>query len=115
VIVDRKSNFESRWKINIQSIFGQNKFLYQKINFSSSFQNYHNNQNQKNQSDTARSVEFKCTADQINGRKKQRYRLISCKFSNTSGSGNFFFLLFLLLKLNLLLFLEYEHQGVHFF
>ena len=31
------------------------------------------------------------------------------------GQVTFFFLLFLLLKLNLLLFLEYEHQGVHFF
>ena len=31
------------------------------------------------------------------------------------GQVTFFFLLFLLLKLILLLFLEYEHQGVHFF
>ena len=31
------------------------------------------------------------------------------------GHVTFFILLFLLLKLNLLLFLEYEHQGVHFF
>jgi hypothetical protein len=37
---------------------------------SSSFQNYHNNnQNQKHQSDTARSIEFKCSYSRANQRE----------------------------------------------
>jgi hypothetical protein len=68
--------------------------------FLSSFQNYHKNQNQKHQSDTARSIGFKCSYSRANQREQYKARSngiihISSKFNNTSGSGNFYcFILF---------------------